>query len=273
MLDKNYLSPNNPNEMTTSSLFTAEEIQRYACHLKMPEIGHDGQYALKQARVLIVGAGGLGTVASQHLAATGIGTIGLVDGDIIDSSNLQRQVLYAPDDIGKNKTMVAAHCLHKRYPLTEINEYTYFLNSNNAIDICTGYDLILDCADNENTSKLIGKISKNTGIPMIYGSIRNWEGIVGVFTPISGPCYFCYASNTRSTHHHENRGIFSMTPALTAVIQAVETIHVILNKQVKTNSTPHLTGCASTHMHLISTNPISVKTVSLVRLANCPVCS
>jgi molybdopterin/thiamine biosynthesis adenylyltransferase len=169
--------------------FSDEEIERYARHLVLREIGGPGQQKLKAARVLMVGAGGLGAPAALYLAAAGVGTLGLVDPDQIALSNLQRQVLYATADIGKPKVGVASQRLGDLNPHVEIEAHQVAVTADNADAVVSGYDLVLDGCDNFPTRFAVNAACVATGVPLVSGALGRWTGQVGVFE--GRPCYQC----------------------------------------------------------------------------------
>ncbi len=168
-----------------------EQIKRYTRHILLPEIGVEGQKKLLNAKVLVVGAGGLGCPISLYLAAAGVGTIGLVDFDTVDASNLQRQILFTTADIGKPKVEVAAQRLKALNPDVKVNTYAVALKSDNIMDILKDYDMIIDGTDNFPTRYLTNDASVLQSKPNVYGSIFRFEGQVTVFKTPEGPCYRC----------------------------------------------------------------------------------
>ena len=168
-----------------------EQIKRYTQHMLLPEIGVEGQKKLLAAKVLVVGAGGLGCPISLYLAAAGVGTIGLVDFDTIDASNLQRQILFTTEDVGKSKVEVAAKRLKALNPDVMVNTYAVALKSDNIMDILKNYDMIIDGTDNFPTRYLTNDAAVLQGKPNIYGSIFRFDGQLTVFKTPEGPCYRC----------------------------------------------------------------------------------
>jgi len=169
--------------------FSAEEIDRYARHLVLREVGGQGQQRLKAARVLIVGAGGLGAPAALYLAAAGVGVIGLADADVVSLSNLQRQVLYATADVGRLKVDAAADALGALNPHVQLEAHALALDRSNASKAIAGYDLILDGTDNFETRMAVNAACVQAGKPLVSGAIGRWTGQVGVFA--GRPCYQC----------------------------------------------------------------------------------
>ncbi len=168
-----------------------DEIRRYARHLIMPEVGLEGQKRLKAARVLAVGAGGLGSPLALYLAAAGVGTIGLVDFDVVDDSNLQRQILYGTGDVGRPKLAAAAARLRDLNPNVEVVTVEERLTSENALSVVDGFDVVADGTDNFPTRYLVNDACVLTGKPNVYASIFRFEGQASVFWAAKGPCYRC----------------------------------------------------------------------------------
>ena len=176
---------------------THEEVQRYSRHLIIPEVGVEGQQRLKKARVVCVGAGGLGSPSSLYLAAAGVGTIGLVDFDVVDTSNLQRQILYSSRDAGRRKLDAAAERLAGLNPSLRVVKHETALTSANALDILGGYDVVVDGADNFPTRYLVNDACVLLGKPNVYGSIFRFDGQASVFATKDGPCYRCLYPSRR----------------------------------------------------------------------------
>src|SRR5688500_1170028 len=170
---------------------TNEEIKRYSRHLIMPEVGIDGQRRLKSGSVLCIGAGGLGSPAAMYLAAAGVGRIGVVDFDVVDDSNLQRQIIHGTPDVGRSKLASAKDRLQAINPHIDVQTYETSLSSENALDLFAGYDVILDGTDNFPTRYLTNDACVLLGKPNAYGSIFRFEGQASVFATKGGPCYRC----------------------------------------------------------------------------------
>lgn len=168
---------------------TADEVRRYSRHVIIPELGIEGQKRLKNAQVLIIGAGGLGSPALQYLAAAGVGTLGIVDFDYVDESNLQRQVVHGHHDVGKAKTASAAETVHAINPYTTVIQHRVRLDPDNVLDIFAGYDVIVDGTDNFATRYLVNDAAVLLGKPYVWGSIFRFEGQVSVFWDKAGPHY------------------------------------------------------------------------------------
>jgi sulfur-carrier protein adenylyltransferase/sulfurtransferase len=170
---------------------TNDEVRRYSRHLIMPNVGVEGQGRLKAAKVLLVGTGGLGSPLAMYLAAAGVGTIGLVDYDVVDESNLHRQVIHGQSDIGKRKVDSARESIHEINPFVDVRIHETALRSDNALDIIRDYDLVIDGTDNFPTRYLVNDACVLLGKPNVYGSIFRFDGQVAVFYAEEGPCYRC----------------------------------------------------------------------------------
>src|SRR6266852_5509904 len=210
---------------------TNEEIRRYSRHLIMPEVGLEGQRKLKAARVLCIGAGGLGSPATLYLAAAGVGTIGLVDFDVVDFSNLQRQILHGTADVGRPKLESAAERLAGINPGVHIETYEAALNSSNALEILQNYDVIVDGTDNFPTRYLVNDACVLLRKPNVYGSIFRFEGQASVFAVPDAPCYRClYAEPPPPglVPSCAEGGVLGVLPGIIGTIQATEAIKLIL---------------------------------------------
>ena len=174
-----------------ASELTIDEVRRYSRHLIIPDVGMDGQKRLKNAKVLIIGAGGLGSPALLYLAAAGVGTLGIVDDDVVDESNLQRQVIHGQSDIGVPKVESAAASVAEVNPYVTVIKHNLRLDEDNVLDIFKDYDLILDGTDNFATRYLVNDACYLAGKPNVHGSIFQFEGMVTVLAPGRGPCYRC----------------------------------------------------------------------------------
>ena len=212
---------------------TTGDYARYARHLILPEVGVEGQQKLKAARVLCVGTGGLGAPLALYLTAAGIGTIGLVDFDTVDESNLQRQIIHATPDVGSLKVDSAANKLHALNPGTNIVKHNVMLTSANALEIFREYDIIADGTDNFQTRYLVNDACVLTGKPNAYGSIFRFEGQASVFATEQGPCYRCLYPEPPPpglVPSCAEGGVLGILPGLIGVIQATEVIKLILGK-------------------------------------------
>jgi adenylyltransferase/sulfurtransferase len=219
----------------TSSLLNVElsheEIRRYSRHLLMPEVGLEGQKKLKAASVLIVGTGGLGSPVSMYLAAAGVGRIGLVDHDVVDYTNLQRQIVHGTSSLGQDKVVSARNRLLDINPDIRVDAYHELLTSKNAFRIAEPYDLILDGTDNFPTRYLINDLCVLTGKPNVYGSIFRFEGQVSVFWAKRGPCYRCLFPDPPPpgmVPTCAEGGVFGVMPGTIGTLQATEALKLIL---------------------------------------------
>ncbi len=212
-------------------MFTHEEIKRYSRHLIMPEVGIQGQAKLKQASVLCVGTGGLGSPLALYLAAAGVGRIGLVDFDVVDFTNLQRQILYTTQDVGKPKLSQAKARLTAINPHITVETHETRLSSENALEILKGYDIVVDGTDNFPTRYLVNDACVLLGKPNVYGSIFRFEGQASVFDATRGPCYRCLYSEPPPpglVPSCAEGGVLGILPGIIGVIQATETVKLIL---------------------------------------------
>ena len=218
-------SPNGEVELSN------EEIARYSRHLIMPEVALDGQKQLKQARVLTIGAGGLGSPLAMYLAAAGIGTIGIVDFDVVDESNLQRQIIHGTSDLGRPKLESARERIEDINPNVEVETYGEPLSSENALEIFEDFDVIVDGTDNFPTRYLVNDASVLTGKPNVYGSIFRFEGQASVFYAEEGPCYRCLYPEPPPpglVPSCAEGGVLGILPGAIGTIQATETVKLIL---------------------------------------------
>jgi adenylyltransferase/sulfurtransferase len=211
---------------------TREELARYSRHLILPEVNIDGQRRIKAARVLCIGAGGLGSPAALYLAAAGIGTLGLVDADRVDASNLQRQILYGTGDVGKSKVEQARSRLQELNPAVEIVRHDARLTSANATEIIGPYDLVIDGSDNFPTRYLSNDVCVFARKPNIYGSVFRFEGQASVFAPhLGGPCYRCLFPEPPppgAAPSCAEAGVLGVLPGIVGLIQATEALKLIL---------------------------------------------
>src|SRR5437868_484441 len=208
-----------------------EEILRYSRHLIMPEVGMEGQLKLKAARVVCVGAGGLGSPLAMYLAAAGVGTLGLVDFDVVDVTNLQRQVIHSTADVGRKKLDSAAETLLGINPYINLRKFETRLTSENALDIFREFDIVVDGTDNFATRYLVNDACVLTGKPNVYGSIFRFEGQASVFATKEGPCYRCLYPEPPPpglVPSCAEGGVLGILPGLVGVMQATEVIKLIL---------------------------------------------
>jgi sulfur-carrier protein adenylyltransferase/sulfurtransferase len=212
--------------------FTEDQVRRYARHIILPGIGGDGQRKLMEARVLVIGAGGLGSPAAMYLAAAGVGTIGLVDFDRVELSNLQRQLLHDTSDVGRSKVDSAGDRLTELNPNVEVVGHDTLLSSENAFDVLGGYDVVLDGTDNFPVRYLVNDATQMLGTPLVYGSIYQWEGQASVFLPgQETPCYRCLFPEPPppgTVPSCAEGGVFGVLPGIVGSIQAVEAIKLVL---------------------------------------------
>ena len=217
--------------MASNAALTNEEILRYSRHLIMPEVGMEGQLKLKQASVLLVGTGGLGAPLGMYLAAAGIGRIGLVDFDIVDHTNLHRQIIHGTKDVGRKKLDSAADTMTDINPNVVIDRYEVALTSENALEIMKDYDFIVDGTDNFPTRYLVNDACVLLNKPNIYGSIFRFEGQATVFATEGGPCYRCLYPEPPPpglVPSCAEGGVLGILPGMIGIIQATETVKMIL---------------------------------------------
>jgi sulfur-carrier protein adenylyltransferase/sulfurtransferase len=241
------------------------ELSRYSRHLLLPEVGKAGQAKLKDSRVLIVGAGGLGSPALLYLAAAGVGTLGIVDFDVVDVTNLQRQVLYGSSDVGTDKTRAAEAHLNDLNPHVRIVRHTERLSSANALALFAAYDLVVDGTDNFATRYLINDACVLTGTPNVYGSVFRFDGQASVFCTGEGPCYRCLYPEPPPpglVPSCAEGGVLGVVPGLIGVVQATEALKLLL-------------GVGDTligRLLLVNTLTAGFRTVRVRRNPDCPAC-
>ena len=207
------------------------EVARYSRHLIMPEVGMDGQLKLKAASVLCIGAGGLGSPVAMYLAAAGVGRLGIVDFDVVDYSNLQRQVIHGTPDVGRSKLDSARDTLSAINPEVRIETHEVALSSSNALDVLGGYDVIVDGTDNFPTRYLVNDACVLLGKPNAYGSIFRFEGQASVFAAKDGPCYRCLYPEPPPpglVPSCAEGGVLGILPGVVGTIQATETVKLIM---------------------------------------------
>jgi molybdopterin/thiamine biosynthesis adenylyltransferase len=211
---------------------TPEQVVRYSRHIVMPQVGGEGQRMLLDARVLLVGAGGLGSPAALYLASAGVGTLGILDDDVVDLSNLQRQILHRTADIGRPKTESATDTLRALNPDVQVIAHQVRLSSQNALSILDGYDLVLNCSDNFPTRYLVNDACVLLGKPLVDGSILQFDGQMSVFYPGGGgPCYRClFPTPPRpgEVPTCAEAGVLGVLPGIIGSLQALEAIKLIL---------------------------------------------
>jgi sulfur-carrier protein adenylyltransferase/sulfurtransferase len=218
-------------KVTALPALNNEEIARYSRHLILPEVGMEGQQKLKAAKVLCVGTGGLGSPLAFYLAAAGVGTLGLVDADVVDTSNLQRQIIHSTSDVGRLKVDSAEEKLKGLNPFMKIVKFNTMLSSANALEIFEDFDIIADGTDNFPTRYLVNDACVLTGKPNVYGSIFRFEGQSSIFATEEGPCYRCLYPEPPPAGlvpSCAEGGVLGILPGLVGVIQATEVIKLIL---------------------------------------------
>jgi len=249
----------------TESTLDARELRRYSRHLVLPEVGPEGQEKLKAARVVLVGAGGLGSPIALYLAAAGIGTLGLVDYDSVDESNLQRQVLYGEGDLGRLKVDAARERLSDANPHILIKTHAEKLDARNAPGVLGSYDVVVDGSDNFSTRYLVNDACVLLGKPDVYGSIFRFEGQVAVFAVPGGPCYRCLFPHPPPpglVPSCAEGGVLGVLPGIVGALQASEVIKLVLGIGTA------LVG----RLLLVETLTAEFRELQLPRDPGCPVC-
>ncbi len=250
---------------TETAALSNEEIARYSRHLILPEVGMDGQLKLKQAKVAMIGAGGLGAPLGLYLAAAGVGRIGMVDFDSVDASNLQRQVIHGTSDIGRKKLDSAADRMLDINPNLKIDKFDTSLTSENALDILKDYDVVVDGTDNFPTRYLVNDACVLLRKPNVYGSIFRFEGQATVFAYEDGPCYRCLYPEPPPpglVPSCAEGGVLGILPGLIGVIQATETVKIILG----------IGETLKNRLLLYDALNMRFRELRLRRDRNCPVC-
>jgi sulfur-carrier protein adenylyltransferase/sulfurtransferase len=242
-----------------------DEILRYSRHLIMPEVGMEGQLKLKQAKVLCIGAGGLGSPVALYLAAAGVGTLNIVDFDVVDFTNLQRQIIHSTADVGRKKLDSAADSIAAINPTIDIRRFHTRLTSANAMDIVRDFDIVIDGTDNFATRYLVNDACVLLGKPNVYGSIFRFEGQASVFATKDGPCYRCLYPEPPPpgvVPSCAEGGVLGILPGLVGVIQATETIKLILG------TGDSLVG----RLLLVDALAMRFRELKLRKSPDCPVC-
>ncbi len=248
--------------MTTLS---PEELRRYNRHIILPEVGLEGQIKLKESSVLLVGAGGLGSPMAMYLAAAGVGRIGIVDFDVVDESNLQRQILHGQSTIGKSKLESAKSRLLDINPHIQVDSYETSFRSDNATKILEGYDIAADGTDNFPTRYLVNDACILSGTPNVYGSIFRFEGQVSVFGYQNGPCYRCLYTEPPPpglVPSCAEGGVFGVLPGIVGCLQAAESIKILLG----------IGDCASGHLLLFDSLRFKFRQLQLRKNPECVLC-
>lgn len=239
---------------------SSEETIRYNRQLILPEIGPQGQIKLKQARVLIAGVGGLGSVSAYYMAAAGIGSIRIADGDCVDAGNLNRQILHGTGDIGKPKTLSALEKLRNLNPHCEIEPIQGIISDKTILDMVAGCTVIIDGTDNLKTRKVLNRASILKGIPFIYGGIDGFIGMASTFIPGRTPCLECFFS--RDNGQNEPIGVIGPVPGVIASIQSLEAIKLILGiGELLTNN-----------LLLFNGMDMTFRKIEMEKNPDCPVC-
>ena len=255
------LTPTRLNDVA----FSQEETLRYSRHLIMPEVAIDGQKRLKASRVLLVGTGGLGSPLALYLAAAGVGTLGLVDFDVVDFTNLQRQIVHSTEDVGRSKLQSARETIHGINPNVSVEMHQTRLTSENALDILDAYDVVADGTDNFPTRYLVNDACVLLGKPNVYGSIFRFEGQASVFYAKHGPCYRCLYPEPPPpglVPSCAEAGVLGVLPGIIGTIQAVEVIKLLLGKGESLIS----------RLLLFDAMQMSFRELKLRRDPDCPIC-
>jgi molybdopterin/thiamine biosynthesis adenylyltransferase/rhodanese-related sulfurtransferase len=221
----------NGYDWTQPRTLRPDQLERYSRHVLIPEVGEEGQLQLLDSKVLLIGAGGLGSPAGLYLAAAGVGTLGIIDADIVDSSNLQRQILHTVDRIGSPKVDSAEATIRALNPDVAVVKYATRLTSENVLDVITGYDVIVDGTDNFPTRYLLNDASLVAGIPVVHGSIYQFEGSVTVYKPHDGPCYRCQYPEPPPPELAPScaeGGVLGVLPGVIGTLQATEAVKLLL---------------------------------------------
>lgn len=246
-------------------MFTETQVRRYSRHMLLPNVGARGQKKLFNARVLLLGAGGLGSPVALYLAAAGVGTIGIVDFDTVDLSNLQRQILHRMEDVGSLKVDSAERTINSLNPDVHVIKHQILLHSENVFDVFSGYDIIVDGTDNFQTRYLTNDAAVMTDKPVVHGSIFQFDGQVTVFKPKVGPCYRCLfpaPPPAGAVPNCAEAGVLGVLPGIVGSIQAVETIKLILDEGEP------LIG----RLLIFDALAMEFSEVKIRRDPNCPVC-
>ncbi|MEO2139990.1 MAG: molybdopterin-synthase adenylyltransferase MoeB, partial [Thermoleophilia bacterium] len=212
-------------------ILTPAQRSRYSRHVLIPEVGEEGQLKLLDSKVLLIGAGGLGSPAAYYLAAAGVGTIGLVDDDVVDESNLQRQIIHTTDRVGVNKGESAKEAIRALNPEVQVNVHPFRVNRDNVLDLLSEYDVVVDGADNFPTRYLLADAALMTRTPLVHASILRFEGHASVFMPYDGPCYRCLFPEPPPPDLAPSCGEAGVLGVLCGVmgnVQATEAIKVLL---------------------------------------------
>ncbi|MGN6380355.1 MAG: molybdopterin-synthase adenylyltransferase MoeB [Gaiellales bacterium] len=221
----------NGHEWKLPRTLTHDQLERYSRHVLIPEVGEEGQLKLLDSKVLLIGAGGLGSPAALYLAAAGVGTLGVIDADVVDVSNLQRQIVHTVDRVGQPKVDSAEQSIKGINPEVNVVKYTERLTSENVLEVISGYDVIVDGTDNFPTRYLLNDASLVAGIPVVHGSIYQFEGSVTVYRPYDGPCYRCQYPEPPPPELAPScaeGGVLGVLPGVVGTLQATEAVKLVL---------------------------------------------
>ncbi len=253
-------------EVETPFAFTPDQRQRYSRHFLLPEIGEEGQRKLLEAKVLLLGAGGLGSPTALYLAAAGVGTLGIVDDDVVDVSNLQRQVIHTTDRVGVAKVDSAEEAIHALNPDVNVVKYETRLDASNIVDIISGYDIVVDGVDNFPTRYLLNDATVRLKIPVVSAAILGFEGQLSVFKPYEGPCYRCLFRVPPPAELAPScgaNGVLGVLPGTMGLLQSTEVIKLI------TGAGDPLIG----RLLMYDALDASTSEVKVRRDPECPICS
>jgi adenylyltransferase/sulfurtransferase len=253
------------SQTTPAASLSSDELERYGRHLTLPNVGPEGQRKLKASSVLLVGAGGLASPAAMYLAAAGVGRLGLVDFDAVETSNLQRQLLHDTDDVGRPKLASARERVRAINPNVTVETHETRLTSDNALDVIDGYDVVADGTDNFPTRYLVNDACVFTGTPNVYASIFQFEGQASVFGMPGGPCYRCAFPEPPPPGQVPScaeGGVLGVLPGLAGTIQATEAVKVLLN----------IGEPLAGRLLLIDALAMNFRTMQLSKDPDCPVC-
>lgn len=253
-------------EWATPRVLEPAQRNRYHRHLLLPEVGEEGQLALLDAKVLLLGAGGLGSPAALYLAAAGVGTLGIIDMDVVDESNLQRQILHNVDRVGERKVDSAKKTLSALNPDVNVVGHDTRLGADNVVELLSQYDIVVDGADNFPSRYLLNDASLKTGTPVVHGSIFRFEGQATVFKPHDGPCYRCFIPEPPPAELAPScaeAGVLGVLPGIIGSIQAMEAIKLILG----------LGDSLSGRLLVYDALEESFRTYKINRDPKCPACS
>jgi molybdopterin/thiamine biosynthesis adenylyltransferase/rhodanese-related sulfurtransferase len=253
-------------EVETPFSFTPDQRQRYSRHFLLPEIGEEGQRKLLEAKVLLLGAGGLGSPTALYLAAAGVGTLGIVDDDVVDVSNLQRQVIHTTDRVGVPKVDSAEEAIHALNPDVKVVKYATRLDASNIVDIIDGYDIVVDGVDNFPTRYLLNDATVRLKIPVVSAAILGFEGQLSVFKPYEGPCYRCLFRVPPPAELAPScgaNGVLGVLPGTMGLLQSTEVIKLI------TGAGDPLIG----RLLMYDALDASTSEVKVRRDPECPICS